>query len=71
MKRSVLEARVFTERQVMKIHELKGFSNTKFVNFIKLCDNFVSKFFKTEYIKFLCKTCYFIEINFFILKKHF
>jgi hypothetical protein len=40
-----LERRAFTERQVMKIHGLKGFFNRKIVYFIQICDNFVSKFF--------------------------
>ncbi len=37
------------ERQVTKVHELKGFFDTKFVYFIQICENFVSKFFETEY----------------------
>ncbi len=47
-----LERRALTERQVMKIHELKGFLDTKFVNFIKLHDNFISKFFEQNILTF-------------------
>ncbi len=41
-----LERRAFTERQVMKIHGLKGSFDTKIVYFSQICDNFLSKFFK-------------------------
>jgi hypothetical protein len=47
-----LERRALTERQVMKIHELKGFLDTKFVNFIKLCDYFIFKFFEQNILTF-------------------
>ncbi len=37
-----MQSQAFIEHQVRKIHELKGFFSTKFVNFIQMYNNFVS-----------------------------
>jgi hypothetical protein len=58
-----LERRAFTEGQVSKIHELKGFFNTKFVYFFQMCSNSMSNSLKQN------KSSSHVKINFFIFWK--